>query len=162
MATLGEQPFSGEPGREPPIGEPGVSGDGPLRERSVGALLGDLIGETSALMKAEVTLARQEMQHNLHTAQRGAASMATGAAVLSAGLLALVACAILVLNYVMADWVAALLVGLVVSGIGAAMLMIGKRKALGEGIKPQRTLHSLREVKDMARQETERAVRRWR
>lgn len=138
-----------------------VGHNGDLRERSVGALFGELVGETSALVRGEITLARKEMQDNLSTMQRGVASMATGGAVLAAGLLALVAAVIMLLALVMAAWLAALIVGVVVVIAGAIMLAAGKRKALQEGLKPERTISSLQDMRHLAQHETDRATRKW-
>jgi len=130
--------------------------------RSVGSLLAELFGETSALVRAETTLARSEMRENARSMQRGATSMATGGAVLLAGLLALVSAAILALAIVIPAWLAALIVGVVITAIGMIMLAAGKRTAFEEGIRPERTLSSLGEMKYMARNETDRAMRKWR
>lgn len=136
--------------------------DGEMRERSVGSLFGELVGETSALVRGEITLARKEMHENLSTVQRGVAAMAAGGAVLAAGLLALVAAAILILDLVMPAWLAALIVGAVVATVGAIMLVAGKRKTLQEGLKPERTLSSLQDMTQLARHERDQAMRKWR
>jgi hypothetical protein len=135
--------------------------DGDTGERSVGSLLGELAGESAALLRAEITLARKEMQDNLTTMQRGAMSMAAGGGVLMAGALALVAAAILALAYAVPDWLSALTVGAVLTIAGAIMLAAGKRKASAESIKPGRTLSSLGDMKVMAQHERDRAQRKW-
>jgi hypothetical protein len=131
-------------------------------ERSVGSLIGELAGETSALIRAEVALARNEMQGNLTTVQGGVKAMGAGAGVLMAGLLALVAAAILGLAYVVPLWLSAVIVGGILTIAGAIMLAIGKRKATVEGIRPGRTLKSLNDMKSMAQYEQDRAMRKWR
>jgi Putative Actinobacterial Holin-X, holin superfamily III len=155
MATIREQSYS-EQNRD----ERGLSArhDG---ERSVGSLVSELVGESSALVRAELTLARREMEQHARSAQRGLASMGAGAAVLAAGLLALVACAILALTRVMPDWQAALVVGVLVTAIGAIMLAVGKHKAVSQSLRPERTLHSLTEMEDMARRQGRHAARKW-
>jgi hypothetical protein len=135
--------------------------DGGTSDRSVGSLLGELAGESSALLKAEITLARKEMQDNLTTMQRGAMSMGAGAGILMAGVLALVAAAILGIAHALPDWLSALIVGAALTIAGAIMLAIGKRKASAESIKPGRTLSSLGDMKVMAQHERDRAQRKW-
>jgi hypothetical protein len=137
-------------------------GDGDARQHSVGALLGELAGETSALLRAEIALARKEMQGNLGSAQRGVMAIGAGAGVLMAGLLALVAAVILSLARVMPIWQSAAVVGAVITVVGAIIVAIGKRKTSAEGIKPERTLGSLNDMKVMAQQEHDRAMRKWR
>jgi len=161
MATLGEQPSQQDPRRDAVMGGRRMHGDGELQEHSTRSLFSELIAETTALIRAEIALARGEMLQHARSAQRGVTSMAAGAAVLNAGLLALVASAVLALRTELADWAAALVVGVIAAAIGAIMLAVGKRKAAGEGMKPERTLHSLTEMKDMARDERQRAARKW-
>ena len=140
----------------------GGNGEGEVPRGGVGALVGELIGETSALMRAEIALARNEMQDNLGHMQRGIGAMVAGGAVLGAGLLALLACVILALSTRMDAWLAAFIVGAVTVVCGAIMLAIGKRKAATEGWKPQRTLGSFQEMRELARHEKQRAMRKWR
>jgi hypothetical protein len=137
-------------------------GDGETAGTGAGSLLSELIGETTALMRAEISLARNEMQDNLGHMQRGVGVMAAGAGVLAAGLLALLAAVILALAPRMQDWVAALIVGSITALCGLLMLMVGKRKATTEGWKPYRTLGSFQDMRDLARQEKQRATRKWR
>jgi hypothetical protein len=138
--------------------------EGDAGERSVSSLLGDLAGETSALVRAEVALARKEIQGNLHTAQRGVMAIGAGSGVLMIGVLALVAAGILALAQLttLSLWQAAAIVGVVITLAGAIMVAIGKRKASAEGIKPARTLGSLNDIKTMAQYEHDRAMRKWR
>jgi hypothetical protein len=136
--------------------------DGDAGERSVSSLLGELAGETSGLLQAEIALARKEIQGNLSSAQRGAMAIGAGAGVLMAGLLALVAAGILALARVMPLWQSAAIVGVAITIVGAILMAIGKRKASADGIKPGRTLGSLNDMKVMAQQEHDRAMRKWR
>jgi hypothetical protein len=46
---------------------------------------------------------------------------------------------------VVAPWLAALIVAIIVLAIGAALLFIGKRRLNAEALVPRRTLNSLRE-----------------
>lgn len=131
------------------------------RARSMPGLVAELLGEASALGRAEFALARNEMQQNLNTAKRGAMSMGAGGAVLGTGLLALVACAILALSLVWPAWLAALVVGGVLAIIGAIMLGVGRSKMKTEQLKPKRTQSSMKENGRFVRRETSRAVERW-
>ncbi|MBV9851318.1 MAG: phage holin family protein, partial [Armatimonadetes bacterium] len=66
-------------------------------ERSVGELLGDLMHETTTLVRQEITLAKNEMTQKASQAGRQAVSLAIGGAVAYAGLLAIIAAIILLL-----------------------------------------------------------------
>jgi uncharacterized protein (DUF2062 family) len=70
-----------------------------------------------------------------------------------AGLLTLIACAVLALSQVWEPWAAALFVGLVVCGIGAALLARGKVAFDGDRLKPKRTIASLKETKQFAKEQ---------
>lgn len=120
-------------------------------------LLRELAGEASALVRAEVALAKTEMRENVTEVKRGVASLVTGGAVLAAGLLALVAFAILILAVVMPAWVAALIIGGGLAIAGAIMLAAGKSKVEPSALKPDRSMASLRRDKDFAHHEAGRA-----
>jgi hypothetical protein len=166
MATPQEQtygrrdPFSDYEARAREEARTRQEGDG--GERSVSSLIGELASETSALLRAEVALARQEVQGNLNTAQRGVKAMGVGAGVLMVAVLALVSAVTLLLAEVIPLWLSALIVGGVLAIAGAIMLVVGKRKASVEGIKPGRTLNSLHDIRSMAHNEQDRAMRKWR
>jgi membrane protein implicated in regulation of membrane protease activity len=89
-------------------------------------------------------------------------AMAAGAIVLAGGLFALIAAAVLALAPIWPDWLAALVVGAVVSAVGAILLAIGRRSTVERGLKPRRTLASLGEARELAREQKERAARSWR
>lgn len=129
--------------------------------RSMPGLVAELLSEASALGRAEFALARNEMQENLNTAKRGVMSMGAGGAVLAGGLLSLVACAILALSLVWPAWLSALVVGGILSIIGAIMLGAGRSKMKAEQLKPKRTQTSMRENGRFVRRETSRAVEKW-
>lgn len=128
---------------------------------SVTHLLRELSGETSALLVGEVALAKTEIQENVTRAQRGVMSMAAGAAVLTAGILALVASAILGLTLFIPAWLSALIVGAAITIIGALMVAAGKKKASVETLRPDKTFDTLRDTRDFAREERHRAKEIW-
>src|SRR5690606_11324447 len=74
----------------------------------------------------EMELAKRELDGKLSTAKKEAAALAVGGAVAYAGMLCLCAGIILVLANWMAPWLAALIVGALVTGGGAALIVIGK------------------------------------
>ena len=75
--------------------------------------------------------------------------MASGGAMLFAGLLVLLAAAVLGLSHVMPDWLAALIVGALVSIVGFVMINSGKSKFDPSALKPERTQHALQQDKEM-------------
>ena len=123
-------------------------------DRSLGELFAELAQETSTLVRQEVTLAKTEISQKASRAGRHVGVLAAGGAVAYAGLLAILAGVIILLNYVMPLWLSALLVGLVVAGVGYLLV----RKALDalkrEDFTPQQTMESLKEDKEWTRDQT--------
>ena len=124
--------------------------DNQLREReSAVGLLRRLIDELSTLFRKEIALAKAEVAQGFSQVKTGAISLASGGAVLFAGVLVLLAAAVLGLSHVMPDWLAALIVGAVVSIIGLVMINTGKNKLDPSALKPERTQHALQRDKEM-------------
>ena len=119
--------------------------------QTIVGLLRRLLDETSKLFRTELELARAEVSEALSQAKVAAISMASGGAVLFAGLLVLLAAAVLGLAHVVPDWLAALIVGAVVIAIGFVMIQTGKKKLQPSTFKPERTQNALREDKEMVR-----------
>ena len=112
-------------------------------------LLRRLLNEVSTLFRQEVALAKSEVTEAFSEAKVAAISMASGGAVMFAGVLVLLAAAVLALRLVVADWLAALIVGGIVTAIGYLMIHSGKKKLEPSTFKPERTQHSLRQDKEM-------------
>jgi len=124
-------------------------------ERSVGELLGDLMHETTTLVRQEITLAKNEMTQKAAKAGKDAAALAIGGAVAYAGLLAIVAAVILLLVHAnVTPWVAALLVGIIVVVIGGAMVMKGLRALKHSDMAPRKTMETLKEDAQWAKNQT--------
>ncbi len=124
-------------------------------ERSVGELLGDLLHETTTLVRQEITLAKNEMTQKAAQAGKDAAALAIGGAVAYAGLLAIVAAVILLLVHAnVTPWVAALLVGIIVVAIGGAMVMKGLKALKHSDMAPRQTIDTLKEDAQWAKNQT--------
>jgi Putative Actinobacterial Holin-X, holin superfamily III len=117
-------------------------------ETTVG-LMRRLLNEVSTLFRKEIALAKVEASEALSQAKTGAISMASGGAVLFAGFLVLLAAAVFALAHVVSDWLAALIVGGIVTVVGFIMVNSGKKKFDPGALKPDRTQRSLRKDKEM-------------
>lgn len=113
--------------------------------RSVSALLSDLARETGTLFSQEIALLRAELREKLGRFGQGAGALAAGGIIAFSGWLVLLAAAVLGLSHVVAAWLAALIVGLVVLAIGGGLLLFGKSRVNADALVPGRTLKSLRE-----------------
>jgi hypothetical protein len=115
------------------------------RNRPVAALLSDLAGETSLLVRQEIALFKAELNEKLARAGLGAGALAAGGLIAFSGWLALMAAAILGLSYALAPWLSALIIGVFVVALGAALALFGKSRLNADALVPRRTLNSLRE-----------------
>ncbi|MCA1579247.1 MAG: phage holin family protein [Acidobacteria bacterium] len=116
-----------------------------IEERPLSELFSDLVTETSNLVRNEVALARVELTDKASKIGKNVGSLVIGGAVAYAGVLAIGAAVIMLLSRVMPDWLAALVVGLIV--VCVAWLMISKAiTALKKvELKPEATVESVKE-----------------
>jgi hypothetical protein len=114
-------------------------------QRSLGELFGDLSREISTLFRQEVQLARAEITGKLPKLGRDVGFLVVGGAVAYTGVLALVATAIIALAYALPWWLAALIVGVVVTGSGLFLVQRGMAALRTESLAPQQTLATLKE-----------------
>ena len=116
-----------------------------LENRPLGDLFGDLATEMSNLVRQEVALAKVEVAQKAKYVGRNVGYLVVGGAVAYVALLAIVAGIIMLLAKVLPDWGAALIVGIVIGGIG--WLLIGKAMlALQHAeLTPRETVETLKE-----------------
>ena len=124
-----------------------------LENRPLGDLFGDLASDMSNLVRQEVALAKLEVTQKAKYLGRNVGYLVVGGAVAYAGLLAVIAAIILLLNNYMPAWGAALLVGVVVALV--AWLMIGKAMAALQqaDLTPRETVETLKEDATWAKQQ---------
>lgn len=126
--------------------DPPIDPDIPDRdERPITALFGDLASETAALIRKEAELAKAEMTEKAGQAAKGAVSLAIGGAVALIGLGFLLWAAAYGLGEWLPMWAAAGIVGLVVTIVGAVMLLSGKAKLSAQNLQPTRTIETLKD-----------------
>ncbi|UPQ83980.1 phage holin family protein [Pseudomonas knackmussii] len=123
-------------------------------DTSVGGLLRQLTQEVPSLVTKELALAKAELSESIRATKAGAASVATGGAVLLGGFIILLMSAVYGLSKVMEPWLAALIVGGVVVVIGLIMVSAGKKKFEASSFKPERTIHSVNKDKEAVRGHT--------
>ena len=115
-------------------------------DRSLGELFTELARETGTLVRQEVQLASTEMTHKASRAARDVGFLAVGGLVAYAGVLALLAAAVLGLTAAGLDaWLAALIVGIVVAVIGYALVQRGLSALKRESLAPRQTVETLKE-----------------
>ena len=99
-----------------------------LRERSIPDLVKQLADQTSTLVRQEVDLAKAEVTQKREQMSKGAGLVGAGAVVglLAAG--ALTAFLIMLLDGVLANWLAALVVAVALGVIAAVLSMQGRNR----------------------------------
>ena len=129
--------------------EPGVNRT--TEEASFGELLKRLTKDTGQLIQQEVALAKAEMREAGTTIARDSAKVGVGLGVALAGALALTAGIVVVLGDALDNyWLAALIVGIAFTAIGAMLARNAINDVKQRGIAPKETIQSLREDKQWA------------
>lgn len=121
---------------------------------SLGELFADLSRETSTLVRQEVTLAKTEISEKVSSAGKDVGYVVAGGVLAHIGLLAIVAAVIVGLAALMPLWASALLVGLVLAGIGGGLAMKGMNNLKAVNPVPNETVESLKEDAKWAKEQT--------
>lgn len=122
-------------------------------EKSLGQLFGDLANQLTTLVRQEIELARTEVTSKATSVGRDAAMIGAGGALVYAGFLGLMAALILLLIQAGLDpWLAALLVGLVVAGIGGALIARGRSALASADLAPRRTIETIQDDAEWAKE----------
>ena len=116
-----------------------------MENKPLGDLFGDLAGEVSELVRKEVALAKLEIGQKAKYVGKNVGYLVVGGAVAYAATLAVIAAIVMLLDKVMPNWGAALVVGIIVGAVG--WLMISKARAALEAtdVTPQQTVETLKE-----------------
>jgi hypothetical protein len=122
--------------------------------RSLGELFSELAQETSTLVRQEVNLAKTEMSHKASRAGKQVGVLAAGGAVAYAGLLAILASVIVLLDNVMPLWASALLVGVVVAVVGYLLVRRALDALKREDFAPRETMETLKEDQQWTKDQT--------
>lgn len=117
-------------------------------DQSIGELLGELYQGATQVISLEIELAKTELSQKASRVGKNVGFLAAGGAIAYAGFLALIFAIIAILATFMYTWLAALIVALLVLGIGGALVMVGLKTLQQESIAPQRTLDTLKEDKE--------------
>ena len=127
-------------------GTSSTGGTGDLREEPIGELLKRLSNETTTLVKMELDLAKAEMTQKGKEAGLGAGFLSGGAIAGLMALGALTAFLILLLDGVLANWLAALVVTILWAAVAGILALQGKNK-LQDAVPPapEQTIETLKE-----------------
>lgn len=119
-------------------------------------LFSDLWRETSTLVHNEAELAKAELSEKVSQVGTGAAEIAVAGAIFFAGFLVLLFAAVgaiaMWIDNENAAWLAPLIVGVIVMIIGYILLKRGQSQMKPENLAPERTMQSLRDDANFARE----------
>lgn len=114
--------------------------------RSLGDLFADLARDTRTLIQQEIELAKTELAANASRMTGSVALIVAGGLIAYGGLLAIIAAVVLGLIAIgLAAWAAALLGGLVIAGIGYALIRAGLASFRPQDLTPRETIETLKE-----------------
>jgi hypothetical protein len=116
---------------------------------STPSLLRRLVDDVGVLFAQELALLKAETMRSIGDLKAAAASIAIGGAVAFMGAFFLLLAAVYGLSNVVELWLAALIVGGVVTLIGVIMLASGRRKLEPSAVAPRRTAAALRKDTEM-------------
>jgi hypothetical protein len=120
------------------------SPDVPVQERPLGELVSQLIRDGSDLVRQEMALGKREIAENLNGFKRQVAAMAVGGVMALLGGMALTAALISLLAQFMPTWIAALIVGALLSAGAGISIARGKAKLEQLELMPEKTERSVR------------------
>ena len=114
-------------------------------DRSILAVVSDIVGDVQQIIRAEVRLARIEFGEELVKVRRRAMLAAAGVvlAIIATGVLAL--SAVWALATVWPSWAAALAVGGALLLIGALIATVGVKRVAQVNLPPEKTVSTIRE-----------------
>ncbi len=109
-------------------------------------MFADLTRDARMLIQQEIHLAKTELSQNASRLVPGLTIIVAGGLIAFGGLLAIVAAVVLGLIAIgLVAWVAALLGGLVIGGIGYALVRAGLASFRAQDLKPRQTIETLKE-----------------
>ena len=117
--------------------------------------MADRVSQTILMIRQELALLKAELHEKFSRPSPGAFALGVGALTLFSGWLVLLAAAVLGFATIVPAWLAALIIGLVASAIGVALICIGKRRVDVQSLLPRRTGRSMREDEAWLRERLE-------
>ena len=114
-------------------------------ERSIAAVLTDIVGNVQQIVRAEIRLATLEVRHEVVKARRSATLLTIGGAIAVLALAFLLLACVYALATVVAPWIAALIVAAAAAVVGGAFIAVGMKQMRQVAIAPPRTMATIEE-----------------
>jgi hypothetical protein len=124
-------------------------------DRSLGDLFSDLSRDITTLVRQEINLARVELGQTASKVGRDIGFLAVGGLVIYAGFLGILAAIVIILGTIgLPWWLSALIVGLIVAGVGYLLVRRGLDALKKENLAPQKTVETLKEDVEWVKEQT--------
>jgi hypothetical protein len=123
-------------------------------DRSIGELFSELSQKTTTLVRQEIQLAKVEMSQKASRVGKNVGFLIIGGVVAYTGLLAVVAAGIVLLGEVIAYWLSAAIIGVVIAAVGAVLVIKGANTLRQEEPTPRETVETLQEDKEWLKDQT--------
>lgn len=123
------------------------------QDRPVARIFEDIVSNIQEIVRSEIRLGKTELKTEVAKAARGGGILAGGAALAFYAVGFVLLAAVYALELVLAGWLAALIVGLL-AGIVATVLITAGRTRLRRVNPPQKTIDTMRENIQWAREQT--------
>ena len=123
-------------------------------DRSIGELFAELSQMTTTLVRQEIQLAKVEMSQKASRVGKNVGFLVIGGVVAYTGLLAVVAAGIMLLGQVIAYWLSAAIIGVVIVAVGAVLVVKGANTLRQEEPTPRETVETLQEDKEWLKDQT--------
>ena len=130
-----------------------------LRERGIGDLVKQLADQTSTLVRKEIDLAKAEVTQQGKEAGKGIGLLAGGAVVALLGAGTLVAFLVMLLDGAIPNWLAALIVAVVLLAVAAGLALAGRNRLRRATPPAQQTVETVKEDVQWAKSQTRSAQR---
>jgi hypothetical protein len=124
-------------------------------DRSLGDLFSDLSRDITTLVRQEINLARVELGQTASKVGRDIGFLAVGGLVIYAGFLGILAAIVIILGTIgLPWWLSAMIVGLIVAGVGYLLVRRGLDALKKENLAPQKTVETLKEDVEWVKEQT--------
>ena len=117
-----------------------------IRERSLADVLQDIIANVQEIVRSELRLASVEIRQELAKAASAGKVAAAGGVLALFSFALLLLAAVYALALIMAPWLAALAVAIVLAIAGSILISAGSKRLKLIHLKPEKTVASIRET----------------
>jgi len=123
-------------------------------ERSITSVLQDIVNNIQQIVKSEVRLAKAEVREEATVAGRASQSLAIGGVLALYSLGFFLLCCVYLLATIIAPWIAALIVAVIVGAVGVFLILAGIKEFKRVHAVPAQTVASVKENVEWAKAQT--------